>query len=310
VVAVSSLVAVRRRYPREVWHAIHLLTYAAVAVSLPHQFSTGGVFSAPGYQRWYWLALLTVVGTSVLVYRVLVPLLQSVRHTVRVTDVRVEGPDTVSITMTGRRVDELDARAGQFFNWRFLEAGSWWQTHPYSLSGPVRENELRITVRGLGRGSRRLAGLRPGTRVALEGPYGVFTEDARTGPRLVLAASGIGVSPVRAILEEATFLPGEAVVVLRASDPTDLALRTEIEALCTARGARLYCLTGPRPADIPSWLPAEEAAHGLSLRSYVPSAEHADLYVCGAPAWTALVEEDARGMGFTPDSIHVERFAL
>ncbi|MBG6224767.1 putative ferric reductase [Arthrobacter sp. CAN_A2] len=310
VVAVTSLVAVRRRFPHEVWHAIHLLTYAAVAASLPHQFSAGGLFSEPGYQRWYWLALLTVTGSAVLVYRVLVPLLQTMRYAVRVTDVHPEGPGTVSITMTGRRLAELDARAGQFFNWRFLDSASWWQSHPYSLSAPVRGNTLRITVRDLGRGSRRLAGLRPGTRVALEGPYGVFTEGARTGPRLVLVASGIGVSPVRAILEEAAFLPGDAVVILRASTPAGLTLRSEIEGLCTARGARLHCLVGPRHADIRSWLPAAEAARGTTLRSYVPSAEHADLYVCGAPAWTALVEADAAAMGFTQDSIHVERFAL
>ncbi len=310
LVAVTSLVAARRRLPHEVWHAIHLLTYAAVAVSLPHQFGVGGLFGEPGYQRWYWLALLTVTGTSVLVYRVLVPLLQTLRHTVRVADVRPEGPGTVSITMTGRRLAELEARAGQFFNWRFLTPGSWWQVHPYSLSSPVRGNTLRITVRGLGRGSRRLAGVRPGTRVAFEGPYGVFTEDARTGPRLILVASGVGVAPIRAILAEATFLPGQAVVVLRASSPADLLLRSEIEQLCTARGARLYCVTGHRPTDAASWLPAQEAARGTTLRSYVPSAEQADLYICGPPAWTSLVEADAAAMGFTPGSIHVERFAL
>jgi predicted ferric reductase len=56
VVAISSVVAVRRRFPYEVWQGIHLLTYAGTAASIPHQFSTGGLFLPGTAQRWYWLA--------------------------------------------------------------------------------------------------------------------------------------------------------------------------------------------------------------------------------------------------------------
>ncbi|GAP54207.1 domain protein [Arthrobacter sp. Hiyo6] len=40
-VVVTSLVAVRRSFPYEFWYAVHLLTYAAVLTSIPHQFSVG-----------------------------------------------------------------------------------------------------------------------------------------------------------------------------------------------------------------------------------------------------------------------------
>ena len=60
-----------------------------------------------------------------------------------------------------------------------------------------------------------LAGIRPGTRVALEGPYGIFSEASRSRSRLVLVAAGIGVTPVRSLLESARFRPGEATVLLR-----------------------------------------------------------------------------------------------
>jgi len=42
-VVVTSLVAVRRKFPYEFWYVVHLLTYAAVGTAIPHQFSVGGL---------------------------------------------------------------------------------------------------------------------------------------------------------------------------------------------------------------------------------------------------------------------------
>ena len=57
VVGISSMVAVRRRYPYEVWFAIHLTTYAAIVASLPHQFSMSGLFAEGTLARGFWIAM-------------------------------------------------------------------------------------------------------------------------------------------------------------------------------------------------------------------------------------------------------------
>ena len=44
--------------------------------------------------------------------------------------------------------------------------------------------------------------LRPGTRVVLEGPYGVFTAERAEGAPVVLVAGGVGIAPIRALLED------------------------------------------------------------------------------------------------------------
>ena len=46
-------------------------------------------------------------------------------------------------------------------------------------------------MKNLGAGSARLASLRPGTRVALEGPFGRLSADVRTKRTLTMLASGI-----------------------------------------------------------------------------------------------------------------------
>jgi ferredoxin-NADP reductase len=105
-------------------------------------------------------------------------------------------------------------------------------------------------VKEFGDGSGRLARLREGTRVLIEGPYGRLrlTSRARLRRRVTLVASGIGITPLRALLEELTFDPGEAVLIYRARDESELILRHELEELAAARGVRLGFILGPRGA--------------------------------------------------------------
>ncbi len=113
-----------------------------------------------------------------------------------------EAPGVVSILLRGRQLDRLPVAGGQFFQWRFLRRGLWWQAHPYSLSAAPTGDELRITVKDLGDHSAGLARQLPGTRVAIEGPYGTFTADTATQDRLLLIGAGVGTAPILSLLHE------------------------------------------------------------------------------------------------------------
>jgi len=307
-VSVSSVVALKKALPFEAWKAIHLVTYAAVLAGLPHQFSLGDVF-AGGLAHWYWVAVWLATFFVILCFRVFRPLFFSLEHRLVVTAVEHEASDVVSITMTGRRLADLDASAGQYFHWRFLAPGLWWHQHPFSLSAAPTGSTLRITVRALGAGTERLLRVRPGTRVAFEGPYGLFSDAARTSPNLVVVGIGIGIAPIRALLEQTGVVPGRATVILRASAPEQLYLLDEIEALCRARGARLYTLVGHRGRDAAgreSWLPGPQA--GLRLAGLCPGLASSDVYVCGPDAAADLVVADALAAETPPEQIHRERF--
>ncbi|WP_448005757.1 ferredoxin reductase family protein [Agromyces bauzanensis] len=304
-VVVSSLVAVRRRLRYEAWHVIHLVVYVAVLASLPHQFSVGGLFAEGTWQRWYWLVATFATLGAVVVFRVLVPVIATMRHRLVVESVERLDDGVVSITMRGAHLEGLRATGGQFFVWRFLAPGQWWQAHPYSLSAAPRGHLLRITVRALGAGSASVADIRPGTRVAIEGPYGIFSEASRSRSRLALVAAGIGVTPIRSLLETATFRPGEATVVLRTQAATSGWLLDEIRAICRSRGATLITVPGSRGGG---WLTDAAEREGLSLTALVPRLADSDLYVCGPRAWSEGVIAEARAAGLVPEQIHHERF--
>ncbi len=318
-VVVTSLVAVRRRFAYEFWYVIHLLTYAAVLTAIPHQFSVGGLFAEGSWQRWYWLALCIGTGAALLIHRVYQPLAASFRHQLTVSRVVRIAPDVFSIEMTGLNVERLAGSGGRFFFWRFLAPGHWWQAHPFSLSaepvaatptdrGPTGTGKLRITVRNLGDGSARLAHVKPGTKVAIEGPYGLFSTAARSRNNVVMIGAGIGITPLRSLLESTPFEPGHATVLLRGHGGSELFLGQEIMALCQARGATLYHLAGPRSAGLHTWLPQSAAEAGFTLSSYAPGIAEADVYVCGPTPWAASVIRDVQSAGVPAEQLHYERF--
>jgi len=58
-----------------------------------------------------------------------------------------------------------------------------------------------------------VADLKPGTRVAIEGPYGTMTVERRLHDRLLFMAAGVGITPLRALIVEFTYTPGTATLI-------------------------------------------------------------------------------------------------
>jgi predicted ferric reductase len=295
--AVSARFA-RRRLAYETWHFIHLYTYAAVVLAFTHQIAAGTTFASSPAATAYWYALWGTALGSVLVGRLVLPLRRNLRHRLRVTAVVPESDDVVSVYVTGRDLDRMPARAGQFFLWRFLTKDRWWQANPFSLSAAPDGRTLRLTVKAAGDGSAGLRRLRPGTRVFAEGPYGAFTALHRTRRDALFIAGGVGITPIRALLEEAD---GHAVVVYRVASERDAVLHEELRELALAKGAELHLVTGPAH---PEKLGPDQ------LAALVPDAAERDVFLCGPPGMRNAAVRSLRALGVPASRIHFERFML
>jgi predicted ferric reductase len=310
LVVVTSVRAARRRLRYESWHLLHLYAYLGFGLALPHQLWTGADFIQSATARAYWWTLYLAAAGCVLVFRIGLPLWRTLRHRIVVERVVAEAPGVTSVHLRGRDLHRLPVRAGQFFVWRFLDGPGWSRAHPYSISAPPSPDRMRLTVKDLGDGSARAAALRPGTRVAIEGPYGRLTGEAYRGGGVTMLASGVGVTPLVGLLWELSFPPGDAVLVYRASSAADLAFRAELDGLAARRGVRIHYLLGPR-ALRPSWVP-RDASH-LSdvdaLRRLSPQVASHDVFVCGPDKWADAALSAARGAGVAGDRLHYERFS-
>ena len=299
LVVATSLVIVRRRWRYESWHAVHLCVYLAIALVIPHQFIEGTTFRSMGAAWWYWLLLYVVTIGSWLTFRVVRPLFRARRYGLEVVEVTKNGDGSTSVVMAGRGIDRLDAQPGQFFLWRFLARGYGTQAHPFSLSRAPGDT-LRITVGASGDFSASLADLPVGTRVLAEGPLGVFTSAARTRAGVVYAAGGIGITPLRSMLEEPH--EGPVDIVLRSHSREASPLHDEVLEFAQLHGATVHEFFGPRGFG---WSTAERA---VNLAAIVPDLAERDVYICGPVAWANAVEADAIASGVSPEAIHRERF--
>lgn len=299
---VTSYKKARAKMSYETWWIIHVYTYLAIAASFMHQVLNGQMFIGHPLNRAYWSALYIFMGLSIVIWRIGIPLVRSMRHNLKVEKIVVEGPGVVSVIMRGRNLHKLAAEGGQFFGWRFFARGHFLMSHPYSLSAAPTEHFLRITVKDLGDHSRSLALLKRNTRVFVEGPYGAFTAGRSTRPHIVLIGGGVGITPVRALMDE--FKDGvELDLIYRASRQEDLVLREELDYLAYNSGGtiRIHYLVGSRK---------DHPMDSRALKSLVPRIADSDIYICGPGPLVETVRQAVQDLGVPKNRFHDEAFAF
>ena len=299
---VTSYKKARAKMSYETWWIIHVYTYIAIAISFMHQVLNGQMFVGHPLNRLYWTVLYVLMAGFLIVYRFGIPIWRSIRLNLVVDKVVVEGPGVISVIMKGRNLHKLAAEGGQFFGWRFLTRGHFLMSHPYSLSAAPTEHFLRVTVKDLGDHSRSVAYLKRGTRVFVEGPYGAFTAGRATRPHIVMVGGGVGITPIRALMDE--FKNGVQLdVIYRASKKEDLVLKDELDYLVANSGGltRVHYLVGSR---------RDHPMNAQALKALVPRISDSDIYICGPGPLVETVKQAAEDLGVPKNRFHDEAFAF
>jgi predicted ferric reductase len=303
LVVVTSLVIVRRKMKYEAWHTVHVLAYLSIILGWSHQVPTGNEFAETTGPANYWRGLYASTAILLILFRVVQPLARAFWFRLRVSEVHVEGPGVVTLRITGRHLNRLRAESGQFFLWRFLTRRRFLQAHPFSLSAAPDGTSLRITVKDSGDFTSGMANIPVGTRIIAEGPFGTFTASARTRPRTAMIAGGIGITPIRSMLES---MHGDVVVVYRAVHEDDLIFRGEIDALAAERhDLAVHYVVGDHMAD-----GGDRLLDPDHLRELIPDLTERDIYLCGPPAMATATQANLIRAGASRRHIHTERFAL
>ena len=277
---VTSYRLARRRMAYETWWSVHLYTYLALFLSFSHQVDTGASFVGHPAARAWWTALW--VGTLALV---VVAARRRCRCGARCATacgssrVRPEGPGTSRSCSRAAGSTACRSPAASSCSGASCAAGCGGRRTRTRCRPRPRGDRLRITVKDLGDHSAR-AGPRcgPARGWRSRGPTARSPPTPREGDRLLLVGAGVGITPIRALLQE---LPGDAdvVVVLRASTPRGARpARRDRRRRRAAAAAACIELVGPRERVR---LDAARAAP----RS-CPTCASRDVYVCGPDGFT------------------------
>jgi predicted ferric reductase len=181
------------RLPYERWLFLHRLIGLLVLLGVVHGWMLDRVIAGSNPLRAVYVAI-AVIGMAAYGYDELV--LRRREPQAAYTVDRVERPtlDILDVTLAPAGPAALPLTGGQFV---YLRVGGnhAWREHPFSVAGTPADGSVRLTIRALGRDTRRLyAELREGLPATLNGPYGMF-DHTLGGPRQIWIAGGIGIAP-------------------------------------------------------------------------------------------------------------------
>lgn len=305
LIIVFSVAIVRTRMKYEAWYFIHLLTYAAILLAYGHQLKLGGDFSQAAFS-WYWYALYAFAVGNLVFFRFFRPLFNFWKHRFTVEKIARETHDTVSVYIGGQNLASFPAHSGQFMIVRFLQRGFWWQAHPFSLSHPPTSNFIRLTIKNVGDYTSRIPELKAGTRVIIDGPHGVFTRQSAQRKEFLLIAGGVGITPIRSLLQELAEEGSNVVLLYGNKTDRDIIFEQELARLQKRFGITIHHIMSAQG----NWNGLQGKIDKEMIGKLVPDAAAREVFLCGPPPMMKSVKASLQELGLPKEYIHYEKFSL
>lgn len=170
---------------------------------------------------------------------------------------------------------------------------------------------MRVTVSNLGGGSKALQKhVKKGTRIMVDGPYGIFTPNRRLFKHVTLIAAGVGITPIRSIVEDFEASHGDITVIYRGDNAENMPFIEELKEYEKTKGINLHLSIGRR-GFYNSWLSATSSPENNAddLLRIAPNILVSDIYICGPTGWTKSVQQTLKEIGVAKEQIRVEEFA-
>lgn len=307
VIVFLSITMVRKKLKYELWYYIHLLTYLAVLLAFGHQLKLGGDFPGNNAFVYYWWTLYAFVFANQLIFRFLKPVYKSLKYRYRVDEIVPETSDTNSVYITGKNLEQWKYKPGQFMILRFLSKRFWHEAHPFSLSFLPKNNRIRVTIKNSGDFTAKIPHIKKGTRLLIDGPYGIFNPHSDPEAKYLFIAGGVGITPIRTLIEK--LAPTNDVVLLYSNKTlTDTIFKNELDGLSVEYTFPVhYVLT-----DQPDFDGEKGRIDREKILRLVKDIREREVYICGpVPMLDAmrkmLMEKE---IGVKPNRIHFEKFAL
>lgn len=304
----ASIIIVRKHLKFETWYSVHVFNYAAIALVPFHQLTNGDDFLTNPTFVIYWLSLYAFAALNLLAWRVGKPLWLLWRHRFTIEKVVSETPTATSVYITGRNMEKFKAKGGQFALVRFFDKRVAWQEHPFSLSMLPDGTRIRLTIRQLGDFTNLAPTFKPGTRVWVSGPYGAFTHELASKPKIAYIAGGIGITPIRSMIEEKakSHTATDAILLYGNRSEADTALMAELKPLAKELRMPIFNVL----SDQPGYKGETGFVDKAKISRLILDVTEREIFLCGPPPMMAGVKKALKELGVPDEQVHYERFAL
>lgn len=297
----------------EAWRISHGVGLIAVAIlGTDHAVSVGRHGRYNGWFDAMWIVLCALAVAIVAYTYFLRPVLQKKRP-FKVVEVQKVSKSDWSLTLEKDGDFPFAFDAGQFL-WVNTSGNPFKRTeHPFSLaSSPASLPQLSFIIRELGDYTSKIGKLKPGQRVYVDGPHGVFTLNGHNPDGIALIAGGAGIGPILGLLRQLHDLqdarPIRLVYGNRSAE--QMVFQDEIRAVETSLRDFRQTLVLEHPSSV---MVAHEGfiSQALLEEQFPPEQRGTWLfYVCGPPVMVDAVASNLRKIGVPEQRIIFERFSF
>ena len=242
-------------------------------------------------------------------FRFFRPIWNWVRHDFVIDRIESASDSAVSVYIKGKNLEKFKVIPGQFMIWRFLQKGFWLEAHPFSLSGYNLEKDryIRLTIKNLGDFTSKAGQLKKGTKVLIDGPHGIFTSRIARHEKFLFIAGGVGITPIRAMLEELSLKEKDCILMYANNSRKDILFESEFEKMAKSHDhIKIYQVLSKERG----WKGENGYVDKEKIQRLIKDISHREIYVCGPPALMTSVLQSLKELEVKDKQIHYEKFSL
>jgi len=203
----------------------------------------------------------------------------------------------------------FDFRPGQFISLD-IELEGRKVRRPYSIaSAPRADNGFDLCLNMLpeGRVSSWLFHLKPGDKIGFSGPFGFFSLREPPDPVSAFIATGTGIAPIRAMLQQLYSRPHDSEVwlIFGVRKESDILYREEFEQMAAEHPNFHFIPTLSRPG--PGWTGHTGYVQRHVVR-YLAEKKGFHAYLCGLRKMIDDVAQEFRSMGYDRKALSYEKY--
>ncbi|MCD9625039.1 ferredoxin reductase family protein [Rhabdothermincola salaria] len=309
-IVATSLWRLQLRLSYEVWRLSHDLLAVVIMVAALLHVELVGHYVAGTWRQVLWAVMsLGILGVLAWI-RLIKPL--AMRRRPWVVDEVVERADDVwSLRLRPVGHDGLRFDPGQFA-WITVGRSPLRVTeHPFSMSSSAEEPDLlEFTIKAAGDFTSTVGEIQPGTRVFVDGPYGVFTPIRNEGAGFLFVAGGIGVTPIMSILRTLADLGDRRRMTLVYANQTwdDVAFADELADLEQRLELRVVHVLAEPDEDWEG--EAGFVTHEILEPNLPERPDRVRCFLCGPAPMMDAVTHDLLALGLDLEQIHNEEFVF
>ena len=181
---------------------------------------------------------------------------------------------------------------------------------PYSIASAPRADkgfDLCLNMLPEGRASSWLFHLKPGDKIGFEGPFGFFSLRQPPDPVSAFIATGTGIAPIRAMLQQLYSRPhgSEVWLIFGVRKESDILYREEFEQMAAEHPSFHFIPTLSRPG--PGWTGHAGYVQQHVVR-YLGEKKGFHAYLCGLRKMIDDVAQELRAMGYDRKALSYEKY--